>query len=93
MKLLALAERSGEELSDLWSGHWCPKPQALAWVRRIRDDCVAAGVPFFFKQWGGPRPTSGGRLLDGKTWDEMPVVTTSTSDTRSTRRLDTGVIR
>jgi protein gp37 len=49
-----------------------PKPEALAWVRSLRDQCQAAGVPFFFKQWGGPRPTSGGRLLDGRTWDEMP---------------------
>lgn len=43
-----------------------------AWVRELRDQCVAAGVPFFFKQWGGPRPTSGGRLLDGRTWDQIP---------------------
>jgi len=48
------------------------KPQALEWVRSLRDQCVAAGVPFFFKQWGGPKPSSGGRLLDGRTWDEMP---------------------
>lgn len=51
---------------------WRPKPEALEWVRSIRDQCKAAGVPFFFKQWGGPRPTSGGRELDGRTWDEMP---------------------
>jgi len=48
------------------------KPEALQWVRLIRDQCGAAGVPFFFKQWGGPTPKSGGRLLDGRTWDEMP---------------------
>ena len=74
MKLLALAERSGEELSDLWAGHWCPKPQALEWVRGIRDQCVAAGTAFHLKQLGGPRPTSGGRLLDGKEWRQMPDV-------------------
>jgi len=51
---------------------WCPKPRALEWVRSIRDQCVAAGVAYHFKQLGGPRPTSGGRLLDGRTWDEMP---------------------
>jgi protein gp37 len=44
-----------------------------AWVRDLRDRCVAAGVPFFHKQWGGRTPKSGGRLLDGRTWDEMPV--------------------
>jgi protein gp37 len=35
---------------------------------------VTAGVPFFFKQWGGRTPKSGGRILDGRTWDEMPEV-------------------
>jgi protein gp37 len=44
------------------------------WVRGIRDQCVAANVPFFFKQWGGRTPKSGGRVLDGRTWDEMPRV-------------------
>jgi protein gp37 len=42
------------------------------WVRGIRDRCVAAGVPFLFKQWGGRTRNAGGRLLDGRTWDEMP---------------------
>lgn len=51
---------------------WLPKPQALSWLRSLREQCQAAKVPFFFKQWGGPKPTSGGRLLDGRTWDEMP---------------------
>lgn len=48
------------------------KLEALAWVRSLRDQAVAAGVPFFFKQWGGPSPKSGGRTLDGRTWDEYP---------------------
>lgn len=48
------------------------RPIEQDWVRRIRDDCVAAGVAYFHKQWGGIRPKSNGRLLDGKTWDEMP---------------------
>lgn len=52
---------------------WEPNPEHADWVRGIRDQCVAAGVPFFFKQWGGSRPTSAGRLLDGRTWDEMPT--------------------
>ncbi|MDP9402629.1 MAG: phage Gp37/Gp68 family protein [Actinomycetota bacterium] len=43
------------------------------WVRSIRDQCVATGVPFFFKQWGGRTPKAGGRMLDGEIWDEMPV--------------------
>jgi protein gp37 len=41
-------------------------------VRDIRDRCVAAGIPFFFKQVGGITPKAGGRLLDGRTWDEFP---------------------
>jgi protein gp37 len=43
-----------------------------SWVTAIRDNCVSAGVPFFFKQWGGRTPKVGGRMLDGRLWDEMP---------------------
>jgi protein gp37 len=42
------------------------------WVREIQQQCAAAGVAFFFKQWGGVRSKSSGRVLDGRTWDEMP---------------------
>lgn len=45
----------------------------LDWARSIRDQCVAAGVPFFFKQVGGRTPRAGGRELDNCTWDEMPM--------------------
>ena len=48
------------------------RPMNPAWVRGIRDQCRSAGIAFFFKQWGGPRPKSGGRTLDGRTWDEFP---------------------
>jgi protein gp37 len=50
------------------------RPPEAAWVRGIRDQCTAAGVPFFFKQWGGPTPKAGGRLLDGRTWDQVPGI-------------------
>jgi protein gp37 len=43
------------------------------WVRDIRDQCLTAGVAFFFKQWGGLRPKSGGRLLDGREWSQWPM--------------------
>lgn len=43
------------------------------WVRQIRDDCMRQGVAFFFKQWGGLRPKSGGRSLDDREWSEFPV--------------------
>ena len=49
------------------------RPIDPAWMRDIRDQCVAVGVAFFFKQWGGRTPTAGGRLLDGATWDEYPT--------------------
>jgi protein gp37 len=42
------------------------------WVRDIRDQCIRANVPFFFKQWGGQFKKRTGRLLDGRTWDQMP---------------------
>jgi len=45
------------------------------WVRRLRDRCQEAGVAFFHKQWGGQTPKAGGRLLDGRTWDEFPQTT------------------
>lgn len=52
-------------------GHRSP---SASWLRELRDMCQAAGVPFFFKQWGGRSPKAGGRVLDGRTWDEMPVL-------------------
>jgi protein gp37 len=45
-----------------------------AWARGIRDQCLEAGVPFFFKQVGGRTPKAGGRLLDDREWGEMPAV-------------------
>ena len=43
------------------------------WVKLIRDRCGDAGVAFFFKQWGGRTPKAGGRVLEERTWDEMPT--------------------
>ena len=48
------------------------RPMDPSWVRDVRDQCVNAGVAFFFKQWGGFRPKSGGRALDGQEWNEFP---------------------
>jgi protein gp37 len=48
------------------------RPMAEKWAIEIRDQCRAARVAFFFKQWGGLRPKSGGRLLDGREWSEWP---------------------
>ncbi|WP_319453901.1 MULTISPECIES: phage Gp37/Gp68 family protein [unclassified Mycobacterium] len=48
------------------------RPMEVNWARGIRDACTDAGVPFFFKQWGGRTPKALGRELDGRLWDEMP---------------------
>jgi len=48
------------------------RPMEPSWVLDIRDQCHDSRVPFFFKQWGGPRKKKAGRLLEGRTWDEMP---------------------
>lgn len=48
------------------------RPITQAWVTEIRDQCLTAKVPFFFKQWGGFQKKKAGRLLEGRTWDQMP---------------------
>lgn len=49
------------------------RPMDPHWVADLRDQCLRAVVPFFFKQWGGVQKKKAGRLLDGRTWDEMPA--------------------
>jgi protein gp37 len=67
---------------DLQGIHWViaggesgpgARPMHIDWAREIRDHCAAQGVPFFFKQWGGIRPKTGGRDLDGRQWNEFPM--------------------
>jgi protein gp37 len=48
------------------------RPIRREWVVDIRDQCLVADIPFFFKQWGGVRKKRSGRVLQGRTWDEMP---------------------
>lgn len=48
------------------------RPMHSDWVRDVRDQCLSEGVAFFFKQWGGLRPKSGGRELDGVEWSQFP---------------------
>jgi len=48
------------------------RPMKEEWVRDIRDQCIASGTAFFFKQWGGVFKKTTGRLLDGRTWDDFP---------------------
>lgn len=49
------------------------RPVSEDWIRSLRDQCSTAEVAFFFKQWGGRTPKAGGRDLEGRTWDDMPV--------------------
>lgn len=74
---------------DLSGIHWVivggesgPKARPFnpQWARHIREQCQAQGVPFFFKQHGGKTAKSGGRELDGRTWDEMPSVVANERD-------------
>lgn len=66
---------------DLTGIHWVivggesgpgARPLRSEWVTSIRDQCLSAGVPFFFKQWGGVQKKKHGRELNGRTWDQMP---------------------
>ena len=50
------------------------RPMDEGWATDIRDQCVEASVPFFFKQWGGTNKKKAGRLLQGRTWEQMPDV-------------------
>ncbi len=68
---------------DLKGIHWVitggesgpqARPCHADWIRGLRDRCQQAHVAFFHKQWGGRTPKAGGRLLDGRTWDEFPQV-------------------
>lgn len=83
IKFLSLEPLLGplDEL-DLDGIHWTivggesgpgARPMLKQWVRSIRQQCKAADVAFHFKQWGGTNKKRTGRLLDGKTWDELPV--------------------
>ncbi len=74
-----LGPLDGLDLSDI---HWLiaggesgprHRPVSIDWLRELRDRCLDNCVAFFFKQWGGSRPKSGGRELDGRIWDEMPI--------------------
>ncbi len=67
---------------DLHGTHWAivggesgprARPIDKAWVLEIRDQCISADVPFFFKQWGGTNKKKTGRLLDNRTWDQVPL--------------------
>jgi len=77
---------------DLTGIHWVivggesgagARPMQREWVISIRRQCRQQRVPFFFKQWGGIRKSKNGRILDGRTYDEMPTCDEHTSETKS----------
>jgi protein gp37 len=70
--LIAGGESNGRAGRRLVDENNQPRADRLGWVRDLRDACEDAGTAFFFKQWGGRKPTSGGRLLDGREWSEFP---------------------
>jgi len=43
------------------------------WVMQIKEQCIEQDIPFYFKQWGGVNKKKNGRLLEARTWDEMPI--------------------
>lgn len=53
------------------------RPMEKSWVLDIKSKCEMANIPFFFKQWGGTNKKKAGRILDGKTWDDMPYCETA----------------
>jgi protein gp37 len=74
------------------SGHGA-RPMQADWVRSIRDQCHAADVAFFFKQWGGTTKSRTGRELDGKTYDTMPKpssrpIASASARAESVKRLE-----
>jgi len=67
-----LMEQRALVLYDRDVKKWLPKPHAVDWIRRIRDNAIINGTAYFHKQWGGSYPEAAGRVLDGRTWNEMP---------------------
>lgn len=79
---------------DLRGIHWIivggesgpsARPFREAWVKSLRDQAADAGVPFFFKQWGGKRKKEAGCLLDGREYKEEPLIRTSPAPSRNDR--------
>ena len=71
--LMDPAIRETRGLVDRNNGRWTARPSRMDWVRSLRDQCLAQGVAFWFKQWGGAVGHYAGRNLDGHTWDELPL--------------------
>lgn len=68
------------------------RPIRHEWVTDIRDQCLAEGIPFFFKQWGGVNKKANGRLLDDRTWGEKPETQQHLKQRETARDKRTGVL-
>ena len=66
------------------------RPMEPDWATDLRDQCHQAEVPFFFKQWGGKNKKQAGRVLDGRTWDQMPDVAPSNPFLQAAGQLKLG---
>lgn len=88
LSLEPLLESLGE--LDLKGIHWVivggesgpgARPMSEEWVWEIKEQCDAASIPFFFKQWGGVNKKKAGRLLDGRVWDALPDAASAIAQT------------
>jgi protein gp37 len=79
---------------DLSGIHWViaggesgpgARPMKAAWIESVRDQCAAANIPFFFKQWGGVQKKKSGRILGGRTHDDRPLRITNAVPSRPHR--------
>ena len=73
------------------SGHGA-RPMQASWVERIKAQCEQAGAAFFFKQWGGVQKAKTGRLLNGRTYDDMPALSTHAIPSRAQRQQMMGAL-
>lgn len=71
-----------------------PKARAMdpAWAKDLRDQCRRAKVPFFFKQWGGKNKKQAGRVLEGRTWNQMPSAAVQASTVRGRGQIELTVV-
>jgi protein gp37 len=69
------------------------RPVEGEWLRELRDRCGVTDTAFFFKQWGGHRPKAGGRILDGRTWDALPVGASTLDKKIDLKRIRAGRTR
>jgi protein gp37 len=68
------------------------RPMDPSWATDLRDQCKRAKVPFFFKQWGGKNKKQAGRVIEGRTWDQMPAAPAILTDRPRRRQVSLAVV-